>query len=175
MLSGYPDPMEPFEIREVLPAEREAAGRLVVTAYRSIGLDVGGYEAEIADVAGRLAHGTVLVAIADGRLAGCATLAPAGSPLCEVEDPEGWAIRMFGVDPAMRGRGLGRALIDACIGRARAGGGARLWLHTEPEMVAAGRLYARSGFGPAPEHDLHFVHEGRPMVLHAYVLQLRPT
>jgi ribosomal protein S18 acetylase RimI-like enzyme len=82
---------------------------------------------------------------------------------------------MFGVDEAMRGRGIGGALMRGCIERARAGGGARLWLHTEPGMESAGRLYVRNGFVAAPEHDLHFVHEGSPMVLYAYVLELQAT
>jgi ribosomal protein S18 acetylase RimI-like enzyme len=166
--------MHGIEIREVRPNEFEAAGRLVVEAYRTLGVaQSASYEAEIADVAARLVPGTVLVALAGGRLAGCVTLARSGSPLYEVDDPDGASIRMLGVAAQERGKGVGEALARACIDLARAEGARRVWLHTEPFMDAAHRLYARLGFVRAPEQDWRFEEAGEPdVVLLAYVLAL---
>jgi ribosomal protein S18 acetylase RimI-like enzyme len=165
-----------IEVREVLPAEQTTAGRLVVEAYRTLGVPQSeGYEREMADVAGRVLGSTVLVAVLDGRVVGTVTFAPAGSPFNEAGDPDGAAIRMLGVAADARGRGVGEALVRACAERARALGARRVWLHTEPFMDAAQRLYARLGFERAPERDWRFEEEGEPdVILLAYVLELEP-
>jgi GNAT superfamily N-acetyltransferase len=56
----------------------------------------------------------------------------------------GW----FCVDPKMRGRGIGQALIEHTVERAREGGFERVWLYTstDPNEEAAQRLYERNGF-----------------------------
>jgi ribosomal protein S18 acetylase RimI-like enzyme len=165
--------MQGIEVREAGPDEYEAAGRLVVEAYRTLLVPpTPGYEAEIADVAGRTRDGTVLVALVDGRLAGCATFAVAGSPLIEVDDPDGATIRMLGVDVRMRGRGVGEALVMACVEHARNADARRVWLHTEVGMSAAHRLYERCGFTRVPAADLSFVYEGMQVTLLACVLEL---
>jgi ribosomal protein S18 acetylase RimI-like enzyme len=80
---------------------------------------------------------------------------------------------MLGVAVGTRGRGVGEALVRACIERARAAGAKRVWLHTEPFMEAAHRLYARLGFVRAPAQDWRFEEEGEPdVILLAYVLEL---
>ena len=47
------------------------------------------------------------------------------------------------VDPAMRGRGLGRALIEDLIARGRERGWSRLYWHTRQGNATARRLYDR--------------------------------
>ena len=95
-----------------------------------------------------------------------------GSPLYEVDDPDGATIRMLGVAATARGQGIGEALARACVERARAAGARRIWLHTEPFMQAAHRLYERLGFVRAPEKDWRFEEEGEPdVILLAYVLE----
>jgi ribosomal protein S18 acetylase RimI-like enzyme len=57
---------------------------------------------------------------------------------------EGYVVNMY-VDPADRGRGIGRALFDACIASAPEGGLRRVVLHA----TDAGRpLYETAGFRP---------------------------
>ena len=55
-----------------------------------------------------------------------------------------------GANPA---RGVGRALTDACLSRARAEGRKRLVLHTGSWMPAAIALYQKMGFARRPELD----------------------
>jgi RimJ/RimL family protein N-acetyltransferase len=50
------------------------------------------------------------------------------------------------VQPAWRGRGVGRALIEACIAQARADGVERLTLTVTAGNKAAERLYESAGF-----------------------------
>lgn len=68
--------------------------------------------------------------------------------------PSGWAgLRALGVDPAMRGLGIGRRLMGECLDRARALGAPVLCLHTAAFMTAAVTIYERMGFERAPEYD----------------------
>ncbi len=76
---------------------------------------------DILDVRGRLAESELIVARLGGRLAGTVTLymnqqtpLKAAGP---VEVPAG--LRLLGVHPAFRGRGIGRALMEECLRRCR--------------------------------------------------------
>lgn len=61
--------------------------------------------------------------------------------------PADWAlIRMLSVAPAARGRGIGRALTEACLAAARRDGAETIGLHTSPVMAAALALYRSMGF-----------------------------
>jgi ribosomal protein S18 acetylase RimI-like enzyme len=53
----------------------------------------------------------------------------------------------------MRGRGIGKVLLQACLDKARTQGAQTLAIHTSQVMRAACRLYEQSGFRRAPEHD----------------------
>jgi GNAT superfamily N-acetyltransferase len=61
--------------------------------------------------------------------------------------------RFLAVDPAARGRGIGRALFAACLDRARAAGKRRMALPTTEWMVTARAMYERAGFRREPEGD----------------------
>jgi len=62
-------------------------------------------------------------------------------------------IRLLAVAPAARGRGVGTALMEECLRRARAAGACAIGLHTVDVMEVAVRMYERMGFVPAPETD----------------------
>jgi GNAT superfamily N-acetyltransferase len=88
-----------------------------------------------------------LVGEADGALLGLAHIifhrnTSLAGPTCYLQD-------LF-ASPAVRGRGTGRALIDAVYGRAQAMGAARVYWHTHESNATAMRLYdqvaTRSGF-----------------------------
>jgi ribosomal protein S18 acetylase RimI-like enzyme len=63
---------------------------------------------------------------------------------------------MLAVDPAARGRGAGRALVEAAIHRARADGRASIGIFTRPFMTAAQALYESLGFEREPGLDWEF-------------------
>jgi GNAT superfamily N-acetyltransferase len=53
------------------------------------------------------------------------------------------------VDPAWRGQGVGRQLLDRAISEAKAAGCLRVTLLTDQTNEAAMRFYRRAGFGPS--------------------------
>jgi GNAT superfamily N-acetyltransferase len=143
-------------VRDVRREEQEALGALTVAAYRALlGENMGaGYAAELADVAGRATLVDVLVAVDDhGELLGGITYIPGPGPMAWFTDAGEAGMRMLAVDPAAQGRGVGGALVSACVQRAVASRKTRLLLHTTQPMVVAHRLYDRAGFRRDPDHD----------------------
>lgn len=141
-----------MEVREIRPGEHVETGRVTALAYREFvrpgETSWEEYLEDIADVEGRAGRALVFVAVEDGRVLGSATL-ELGERIDD-EDPPLRAdeahIRMLGVDPEARGRGVASALIDACFQRAREAGRSRMTLHTTERMKIAQGMYERMGF-----------------------------
>ena len=152
-----------MDIREVTPSEYEEAGRVVVAAYREFipeDPDPGWVEYEnlLADVAGRVDRTVVLVALDDGRLVGTATIEmdrTVGDDDVDLE-PGMAVLRMLGVLPEARGRGVGRALVERTVEMARERGKRVMELRTTPRMTAAHALYESMGFVRDPENDMEY-------------------
>lgn len=107
------------------------------------------YLRHIADVAGRADRTTVLVAVEEGRILGTATLEVDGRVDLDEDGqlgPEEAHIRMLGVAPSARGRGVARALMAACEQRARERGRTLVTLYTTARMPVAQRMYERLGY-----------------------------
>jgi probable phosphoglycerate mutase len=151
-------PSVEVQIRPVRSGEYEQAGSVVIAAYEALpgGHMTAEYAAELGDVARRAAGAEVLVAVddEDGFLLGCVTFVPdSSSPWAELVEEGEAAIRMLGVAPTAQGRGVGLALVDACLERARQLKRHAVLLHTTPWMPAAQRLYGKAGFVRVPERD----------------------
>ena len=146
-------------IREARPGELAAAGDVVVRAYRALGGGGDAHEAyleHVRDAAGRARHCPVLVAVDEGtgEVLGSVTYVPGqGNAFAELAGEGEGEFRMLGVAPDAQGRGVGAALVRACIARARADGRHGIVISTTPVMHAAHRLYEHLGFRRAPERD----------------------
>jgi ribosomal protein S18 acetylase RimI-like enzyme len=79
----------------------------------------------------------VYKAILDGRLVGCVRCSfPTGACLLD---------RLV-VDPTKNREGVGKALAEHAVSRARRAGVARVWLHTSPKLEEAVELFSSLGF-----------------------------
>jgi ribosomal protein S18 acetylase RimI-like enzyme len=145
-----------MEVREATAHEHAAAGRVTAEAYREFvrPCDDGWerYLTRIADVAARADRTTILVAVEEGRVLGSLTLELEGRVQDEGEEeqrplaPEEAHIRMLGIDPAARARGVARALMAESEARARAAGKTFMTLNTTHRMKAAQAMYERLGY-----------------------------
>lgn len=112
-----------------------------------------GYVAHLADTAGRSAAAELWVAVLGGDVVGTVTFCPPGSTMREIARDDEGEFRMLAVDPAVRGRGVGEALVHRCLTRSRDLGLDAVRMSTMREMTPAHRLYARLGFTRVPEDD----------------------
>jgi predicted N-acetyltransferase YhbS len=149
-----------FVVRDARESDREAIRDLTLRAYAEYA-DVMAPESWAglsAAVEAALASNDPMqriVADDEGALIGSVLLYPPsvrayGDLAGEAAVPE---LRLLAVAREARGRGVGRALVDECVRRARREGASALGLHTSRSMAAAVQLYARMGFERAPELD----------------------
>lgn len=116
------------------------------------GFDIS-FEALVADVLARfirsrdLSRERAFIAWKDGRRI--------GSIFCVRLTDEIAKIRLFFLDPDMRGRGIGRELLQACMAYAREKGYRRMELWTHASDRAAAALYFSAGFTLVTSHPTH--------------------
>lgn len=156
-----PRPASEVLVRVAREDEYDAVGALTVAGYDADGyltFDDGrhdhAYAAWLADAAARGRGDVLLVATLEDRLVGTVTWCPYGSASAQlaIAAHQG-ELRTLAVDPAARGRGAGRALVDACLGRALDAGLTEVLLCSLVDMLPAHRLYTSMGFVRRPELD----------------------
>ncbi len=116
-------------------------------AWISLSLCFQNFDEEVANLPGKYAapEGRLLLAFADGNLAGCIALRKLETQVCEMK-------RLF-VKAEFRGQKIGIALIETVIEEARKIGYARMRLDTyPPKMAKAVKLYESYGFRPIPPY-----------------------
>ena len=138
----------PPETRLAEPADVEHVADLTLRAYVGEGLlnPDDEYVAELRDVAARRDGAEVWVAVCEHRVIGSVTFCPPGSTFRELAGNGEGEFRRLGVDPDVRGRGAGRALVERCLRRCRELGLREIVLCSMPTMTAAHRLYESCGF-----------------------------
>ena len=87
----------------------------------------------------------ILVAVRDREVLGYTYAGVEGPDYMSLRGPAG-ALYDIVVDPAHRGHGVGRTLLDATLGMLEARGAPRVVLSTAERNEAAQRLFARAGF-----------------------------
>lgn len=164
-------------VRMATASEYDAVGELTLRAYLADDLlradpDAAAYSAELRDAGRRATEAELLVAVDDGgELLGTVTFCLPGTSLAELAGPGEAEFRMLAVAPTGRRRGAGRALVLACLDRARAAGARAVVISSLATMTAAHTLYQGLGFRRAADRDW----EPLPGVhLRAYVLELGP-
>ena len=138
-----------IEIVQAETPERIAEARQLFVEYAdSLGFDLAfqGFGEELAGLPGDYAppRGRLLLAIHDGRPAGCVALRDLGEGICEMK-------RLY-VRPGFRGLQIGHALTLAVIAEAREIGYGRMRLDTVPAMERARALYRSLGFREIPPY-----------------------
>jgi ribosomal protein S18 acetylase RimI-like enzyme len=125
-------------VRDARGDEVELVRELFLEYAGTIGVDLGfqDFERELAGLPAN--YVALLIAEVDGAVAGCAGVREFDAGVGELK-------RLY-VRPGFREHGLGRALSEEAIERARAAGFRSLRLDTLPTMAAATALYHSLGF-----------------------------
>lgn len=148
-------------IRVAREEEYAAVGALSVAGYDADGYltypdgtfddDYAGW---LADATSRAQKSTLLVALDGDELVGTVTWCPYGSGDAQLaKEPHQGEFRTLSIAPEARGRGIGRALVEHCLERARSAGLTEVLLFSLKEMLPAHRLYTRLGFVRRPDLD----------------------
>lgn len=97
--------------------------------------------------------GRVFLADVAGETVGCVALIPMGDGVYELSK--------MAVAPAMRGRGVGRAVLEHAIGQARGLAAVKLFLGSNSVLKNAVHLYESVGFRHVPAEELPAMHYAR--------------
>jgi ribosomal protein S18 acetylase RimI-like enzyme len=153
-------PAVTLEIRPLtMDDDVDAFGVMVLRSYEALPghPHAPGYDEEILDVARRVTTDVVLGAFWEGQPVGCVTYVnDPSSPHAELLGDDEASFRMLAVDTGAQGRGVGDALVAACLDRARAAERRAVFISSGVWMHAAHRLYERHGFTRDPTRDRFF-------------------
>lgn len=131
------------EIREVTAAEADVAGRLLYDFNLEFGEDETTADAFAARLRELIPAGEAMVLLAGEPPVGIAVLR--FRPALWAEGLDAYLEELY-VRPDRRGRGIGRALLDAACERARERGAIYIAVATGTQDTAARRLYESAGF-----------------------------
>ena len=141
--------MAEIQLRDYEHGDAENLNRIAVAAFDQFRDHYGDWPAMLAGLSKTSdlsASGEVIIAELQHKPAGAVAYFGPSSQKAAFFDQRWPIIRMLVVDPACRGKGIGRALSDACIARAKRDGSPIIALHTSPVMSVALPMYLRMGF-----------------------------
>jgi len=124
-------------LRAATASDRGPVTEFVFAALRAHGIEPDDTDRDVSEL-GAYPERDELVAEVDGAVVGVVLVEPFG-------EREGWISKLF-VTEAARGRGVGSALLEAAVARARARGWHALGLRTRTVFRAAIALYERTGW-----------------------------
>ncbi len=134
-----------MRIREATNADIEQVKKIVFTALAEYGLthDSIGVDSDLEDIeANYIRTGGMfeIVEDDDGQIIGCVGLHRISDGVCE--------LRKMYLEREVRGKGLGKRLLERCVEQARRLGYRRVELETAAPLKEAISLYERYGFRP---------------------------
>jgi GNAT superfamily N-acetyltransferase len=141
--------MMPTNIRDYRVADAQALNGVALAAFMQFKDEYSDWPAMAANVSRMsdlASNGEIVLVEIGGRVVGGVAYVARGNPKVSFFDQSWPIIRMLVVDPASRGRGLGRLLTEECIRRARRDRAPLIALHTTPIMSVALSMYLRMGF-----------------------------
>jgi GNAT superfamily N-acetyltransferase len=144
--------MSGLQIRDARAGDRDAAEGVTLAAFQEYAASKSNrwenYRQNILAALAAVRPATQIVAEQNSEIIGSVLLYPRGTVITipggaiTLRWPE---VRLLAVAPAARGQGVGAALMQECVQRARQSGERALALHTA-DANAAMRLYERMGF-----------------------------
>jgi GNAT superfamily N-acetyltransferase len=136
-------------IRDYSPNDSTQVNALALLAFEQFKdayLDWPGFQAKIGNMSALADVGEIIVAEIEGRIVGTVAYVGPGATKSEFFRPEWPIMRMLVVAPDSRGLGIGRALAEECLRRAKRDGASMFALHTSELMQIALPMYLRMGF-----------------------------
>ncbi|HVS97823.1 MAG TPA: GNAT family N-acetyltransferase [Puia sp.] len=138
--------MDNLHLRPVRPEDNPVLAAIIRSAFREFHLDKPGtafFDSALDDMYStfQVPGSRYFVGCSGGRIAGGGGIYPSpGLPpgICEL-------VKMYLV-PSMRGKGLGRLLLDECLRTARRSGYRQVYIESMPEFGKAISLYEKLGF-----------------------------
>lgn len=155
-----------FYIRTAKSMEFEAIGRLMVDVYSGLeGFPKADDQPEYYETLANIGDFTqksgveLLVAVSpDEKVLGAVLyfehMEHYGAGGIAKQEKNASGFRLLAVDPATRGMGIGKALSETCIERAKTRGHLNVIIHSTSFMKVAWKMYEKLGFVPSP--DLNF-------------------
>ncbi|SER95148.1 putative glutathione S-transferase [Propionibacterium cyclohexanicum] len=169
--------MTDLVVREAQAGEYDEVADLLVRAYTSSYENSEEYLDSLRHVGEVVPRQQIWVALDDGRLVG-AVLTPAPGLAPEPwTDENGTVYRpptdelefnKLAVEPAARGRGVAKALVDKAVQIARERGISRIGIHSGPQMTTAHAMYEHLGFRRHRERETVVVDGGQRLRFYIY-------
>ena len=141
--------MTDIRIRDYESSDAENLNRMAVAAFGQFRDHFDDWPAMLAGLSktsALSATGEVIIAEFQHEFAGAVAYFGPDRPKAPLFDQSWPIIRMLITDPEFRGKGIGHALSNECIARARRDQAPLIALHTSPIMTVALPMYLKMGF-----------------------------
>lgn len=148
-----------FEILDFTQQDGEELTKLAVSSfeqYKDVYDDWDIFISRIAAMPSLAESSEIILAKIDGEIVGAVAYVAPHKPKAEFFEPEWALIRMLVVAPKVRGQGIGKALTNECIDRAKRDDAKTVALHTSEVMQTALAMYLRMGFEYKKEAPIIF-------------------